>query len=351
MKERHERMSSRVAFVAGRMHEKGPTVGDLRNVAQHAKEGIQRDRFETKTELLLRQLSIYGKDMKSTYFHVKIERKKLLGIMASAETKSPVWFGTLSSGDLFWPELWIAIFASNGVVITYEDASKLELKERNLLLKENPALACIMFRSRINCLFKHIICGEAHPLGKIVEYWLRTEFQGRGSLHVHAILWAFLHFEDKWLDGDQLSSMIMNNNNDKDVLLDKDGCESNLSIAKVEQHTVSTDKNNMEVHLTLNDDSANLIENNQVKIKIEYETHERNIVHHESLLINNFITSSRKKTLNLNTIGQRCKNINNTCWLSSLLQCLIHSNSMLSYMTKMLNDLTFPLDDGITKTT
>jgi hypothetical protein len=57
MKERHERMSSRVAFVAGKMHQKGPTVGDLRNVAQHAKEGIQRDRFETKTENITKRRS------------------------------------------------------------------------------------------------------------------------------------------------------------------------------------------------------------------------------------------------------------------------------------------------------
>ena len=143
---------------------------------------------------------------------------------------------------------------------------------------------------------------------------------------------------------------MMNNNNDKDVLLNKDGSECNLSNNKEKQNTLSIDTNNMQVDLILKSDTGSIIENNQDIKKTDYEINKFNIVDHDSFLINNFLSSSRNNTLNLNASGQKCKNISNTCWLSSLLQCMIHSNTMLDYMSKTLTKLTSPLVYGITKT-
>ena len=72
-------------------------------------------------------------------------------------------------------------------------------------------MACRMFRSRIDNILKYIIKGDSHPIGYLVDWWFRIEFQNRGSLHVHAILWALLHYQmgDKnWWDGDELCNLV-----------------------------------------------------------------------------------------------------------------------------------------------
>ena len=72
-------------------------------------------------------------------------------------------------------------------------------------------MACRMFRSRIDNILKYIFKGDSHPIGFLVDWWFRIEFQNRGSLHVHAILWALLYFqmgEKQWWDGDELCNLV-----------------------------------------------------------------------------------------------------------------------------------------------
>ncbi len=120
--------------------------------------------------------------------------------------KTPTWFLTLSSADLYWPELFIAIDNS----LTYESAAQLSMAERRKLLNSNSTMACRMFRERIECLLKRIILkGKFKPLGRVIDWWFRVEFQSRGSLHVHSILWALLMLDDgvRWIDGDEQAEL------------------------------------------------------------------------------------------------------------------------------------------------
>jgi hypothetical protein len=54
-------------------------------------------------------------------------------------------------------------------------------------------MAARFYYTRVWELVRHIIWGDDHPLGRIVDVWLRVEFQDRGSLHIHALFWALLH--------------------------------------------------------------------------------------------------------------------------------------------------------------
>ncbi|XP_072554803.1 uncharacterized protein [Paramormyrops kingsleyae] len=99
----------------------------------------------------------------------------------------PTWFCSFSSADLRWRELMTAIFKQDGI-----DASSAELdwSERCALLKNNPVTAARMFDYRFHCFLKDVIMSEAQPIGKIVDYFYRVEFQQRGSPHTHCLFWV-----------------------------------------------------------------------------------------------------------------------------------------------------------------
>ena len=56
------------------------------------------------------------------------------------------------------------------------------------LLNSNPVLLARHFQYRVESFFKDIVLNG--PLGKILCYVIRVEFQTRGSPHVHCLLWA-----------------------------------------------------------------------------------------------------------------------------------------------------------------
>ncbi|KAI4899975.1 hypothetical protein NFI96_003455, partial [Prochilodus magdalenae] len=99
----------------------------------------------------------------------------------------PTWFCSFSSADLRWPELMESILRQEG-----RDTSpdELDWSERCSLLKINPVTAARMFDHRFRCFLKDVIMSEAQPIGKIVDYFYRVEFQQRGSPHVHCLFWV-----------------------------------------------------------------------------------------------------------------------------------------------------------------
>ena len=62
---------------------------------------------------------------------------------------APVWFKTLSSGDLYWPNLFRCIYPWK----SEEDCLKMKYNERFLALSKNPVIACRVFRKRLNEFF------------------------------------------------------------------------------------------------------------------------------------------------------------------------------------------------------
>ena len=45
------------------------------------------------------------------------------------------------------------------------------------------------FAHRFQSFVKDVIKGSGQPLGEMVDYFWRIEFQLRGSLHVHSMWW------------------------------------------------------------------------------------------------------------------------------------------------------------------
>lgn len=66
----------------------------------------------------------------------------------------------------------------------------LDWAQKCSLLKNNPVTAAKMFDNRFHCLLKVVILPPAHPIGKVVDYFYRVEFQQRGSPHTHCLFWV-----------------------------------------------------------------------------------------------------------------------------------------------------------------
>ena len=103
---------------------------------------------------------------------------------------TPTWFFTLSAADLKWPDMIQTIAKQYGVHYTDEEVAALSFEDRSNWLKRNPVTAARHFQYRLNTFFQDFLKSNAHPLGEIVDYGIRIEFQARGSPHAHCVIWV-----------------------------------------------------------------------------------------------------------------------------------------------------------------
>ncbi|XP_061601162.1 uncharacterized protein LOC133463585 [Cololabis saira] len=98
----------------------------------------------------------------------------------------PTWFCSFSSADLRWKNLLNSILKQEGRTQTAEE---LEWADRCKLLRRNPVTAARMFDFRWHCFLREVLMSPSNPIGKIIDYFYRVEFQQRGSPHVHCLFW------------------------------------------------------------------------------------------------------------------------------------------------------------------
>ena len=103
---------------------------------------------------------------------------------------TPTWFFTLSAADLKWPDMIQTIAKQYGVYYTDDEVAGLSFDDKSNWLKRNPVTAARHFQYRLNALFQGFLKSTAKPLGEIVDYAIRIEFQARGSPHAHCVVWV-----------------------------------------------------------------------------------------------------------------------------------------------------------------
>ncbi|XP_055329698.1 uncharacterized protein LOC129582250 [Paramacrobiotus metropolitanus] len=129
---------------------------------------------------LIKQITSFGSSLRGTRSYW-IKRSGELSDMVT-DVGMPTLFFTLSAADLYWPEL-LTLMAPETDLVNLTSADS--YKERNKLLQDNPAIADWFFTERAQ-FFIHDVLG---PHLKIEDYWYRYEFQHRGSVHLHGLLW------------------------------------------------------------------------------------------------------------------------------------------------------------------
>ena len=102
----------------------------------------------------------------------------------------PTFFLTLSAAETKWLELLrILKQILDDVNLSVEEVLEFQWSERADLIRRDPVTCARYFDHRSKELFK-VLRSEVSPLGKLTDYYLRIEFQHRGSPHVHSLLWV-----------------------------------------------------------------------------------------------------------------------------------------------------------------
>lgn len=103
----------------------------------------------------------------------------------------PTIFLTMSAAETKWNELIVILKkVIDKVEISLDDASEMEYTEKARLVKNDPVTCARYFDYRMRQFFnllkdKNSIFRE-HTL---IDFYVRTEFQKRGSPHCHCLLW------------------------------------------------------------------------------------------------------------------------------------------------------------------
>ena len=113
---------------------------------------------------------------------------------------SPSLFFTLSAADMHWRDLYR--HAPPSLRVEYEEASteSARAKVASRFLQDNPHIAAEYLDIRFRIFFQEVIKKRF----KIGDHWIRFEWQGRGSGHIHGFLWIegapSIDLEEEFLD-------------------------------------------------------------------------------------------------------------------------------------------------------
>lgn len=138
---------------------------------------------------ILRRLEPYAERLVGTPAFIMHERKLLYAMLGShivREYGVPGIFSTIAPNDRFYPEL--PDILNRGL----QQRDDYPRDERVKMLRNHPVLAARLFEIRSRLFFKHVVNGEDKPLGELSDWWMRLEFQGRGTPHLHMILFLVL---------------------------------------------------------------------------------------------------------------------------------------------------------------
>ena len=172
-----KKVSDSINIALKKIHGQPITASQIRSNPQSLQNLICQD----QAYLFLRQIPGTPPYWQKFMYEV-IAMVKQLGI--------PTWFMTLSCADLRWPELFQIIAKTQGKNLTDEQVDALSYNERCAMLNLNPVVVAKHFQYRVETFFTEVLLSSANPIGKIVYYALRIEFQMRGSPHLHALIWT-----------------------------------------------------------------------------------------------------------------------------------------------------------------
>ena len=103
----------------------------------------------------------------------------------------PTFFVTFSAADRRWSEITNAILTHLGrQPMTQEQHMNMTWEEHCRIIMENPVIATIMFYNRVKTFISDVIRSPANPIGEVVDFYYRTEFQQRGWPHIHMVVWV-----------------------------------------------------------------------------------------------------------------------------------------------------------------
>ena len=103
----------------------------------------------------------------------------------------PTWFVSLSAADTNWvPLLKMLSKSINNVCLTDEEVNNLSWAERSALVQSDPVTCSRYFDYRVQQFIRTVLGNKPGALGQMSNYFYRTEWQQRGSPHIHMLVWC-----------------------------------------------------------------------------------------------------------------------------------------------------------------
>ena len=144
---------------------------------------------------LQRRLSRSVRDIPGTAQYWRHQKQKIDSMCE--RHGPPTWFSTFSPAEYDWEDLVQYIRDVNADIPGVQNLSSTEI------LAKDPVLVSNYIHRRFAAILK-LILSDANPIGKVTNYFIRTEYQGRGVAHFHCIF---------WIDG----APVIGRDSDKDV--------------------------------------------------------------------------------------------------------------------------------------
>ncbi|CAF1163397.1 unnamed protein product [Rotaria sordida] len=164
------------------------------------------------------------------------ERKKKEVMAMIRQLGCSTLFLTLSAAETQWSELIIILTqVLENKVITLEEAESMSYEKKCDLIRNDPVTCVRYFQHRLKCLWE-ILSAPCGPFQgyELVDKYVRTESQVRGSPHVHVLLWLkngpkygennpesierCIEFIDKLISREQLMLFLPWSNEEKDFI-------------------------------------------------------------------------------------------------------------------------------------
>lgn len=158
---RHRALQTGRIYVRQNPHDGHLSVDELRDMIHHNSENLSN------------RVLHFGSSLRGTRQFWQRQRSRLTAMVETLGL--PTAFFTLSAADLQWPELAHLL----DVEVPQSSAA------RSRAVIENPCMADWFFYQRVikfmNVFYMDIMGAN--------DYWLRFEYQHRGSPHVHGVVW------------------------------------------------------------------------------------------------------------------------------------------------------------------
>lgn len=100
----------------------------------------------------------------------------------------PTFFATFSAAETKWKDLLNLLYKKNHNKEVSDD--KITYMQKAELIQKGPVTCARHFQYPTHIFFNNILTTSASPIGKVVDYYYRVEFQNRGSPHLHCIFWV-----------------------------------------------------------------------------------------------------------------------------------------------------------------
>ena len=103
---------------------------------------------------------------------------------------NPTWFCSFSAAET----RWIHLIKILGRLLDNKDYNDDEIKrmtwqKKSELIQKDPVTCARNFEHMVQLLIHDFIKSSNHPIGEVVDFFYRVEFQQQGSPHIHGLFW------------------------------------------------------------------------------------------------------------------------------------------------------------------